>query len=315
MNDKIIDARNFNYEEWEKAFFSKTYLQIFPQMCFPNELVKEYYLSNIRHKSDLEVREILRRFLIKTTSLGCDHNVHGYLLKLDNEKLKASVDEVEYFHRIFFSPNHTWEGLTWILDLLPHFPKEAIKGIDAYFLANCQFMPDFVLAGISDCTSIIRAKYFEIEHPNKFLLEIEPREFEWLIDELYKEMGYNTKLTASSYDGEVDIIAEKSDIGQKETTLVQCKKYKSNIGVSTVRELGGVVADRKATKGVIVTTAHFTREASKYSEKNPSIELIDYPKLNRLLNIHINAGWPLKMDAIFRARRFKESKKMMPTQS
>lgn len=298
-----------------KGFFSKTYDQIFPKMCFPNELVKEYYLSTIRDRSDLEIRAILRRFLIKTTVLGCDHRVHDYLLKLDNKKLKSNIEEVEYFYRIFFSPKQVWEGMTWVLDLLPHFPKEAIKGIDAYFLANCQFMPDFVLSGISDCTSIIRAKYFEVEHPNKFLLEIEPREFEWLIDELYKEMGYDTKLTASSYDGGIDIIAEKSDIGQKEITLVQCKRCKSNIGVRTVRELGGVVAHKKATKGVIVTTAHFTREALKYSKENPSIELIDYPNLNRLLNIHINAGWRLKMDDIFRARRFKESKKMMPMQA
>lgn len=311
VEKKIIDVRNVDYEEWERLFFSeKHYDSIFPNMCFPSEQISDRYLNDIKNKSDLEVRNLLRKFLLKTVTLGSDHRVREYLIGLDNTELKSKLESVEYFRRLFFSASEVWEGLTWILDLLPSFPKDAIKGINAYFLANCQFMPDFVFTGISDCTAIIRAKYFEIEHPNKLLLEIEPHEFELLIEALYKEMGFQTKLTQHSYDGGIDIICEKKEVGEKEITLIQCKRYKSNIGVATVRELAGVVADRKATKGVVVTTANFTREAIKFSASNPSIELISYPNLNRLLNMNLNSSWPVTMDAIFRSasKKSREAK-------
>jgi restriction system protein len=123
MSNKVIDTTNSSYEEWESLFFSKKYDHIFPNMCFPNEAIKEEYLRVIKTKSDLEIREILRKFLIKSTILGSDHQVLKYLLKLNNDELKTKIEKVEYFNRIVHLSKSVWEGLTWILDLLPNFPK------------------------------------------------------------------------------------------------------------------------------------------------------------------------------------------------
>ncbi len=76
--------------------------------------------------------------------------------------------------------------MTWVLDLLPHFPNEAIKAIDAYFLANYQMLPDNSLLALSDCASIIRARYINYEHPKEILYELKPKDFEFLVASLYE---------------------------------------------------------------------------------------------------------------------------------
>ncbi|MBS0342582.1 MAG: DUF2034 domain-containing protein [Proteobacteria bacterium] len=50
-----------------------------------------------------------------------------------------------------------------------------------------------------------------------------------------------------------------------EKTFVQCKQWKSfKVGVSTVRELYGVMAAHGAAGGFVVTSGRFTQEAAAY---------------------------------------------------
>lgn len=99
------------------------------------------------------------------------------------------------------------------------------------------------------------------------------RDFERLVCEAYRRQGYiaNTVGTASG-DGGVDV--ELSRPG--ETIVVQCKQWRAyKVGVTTVRELLGVVVSRGATKGIIVTSGRFTQEAVRFADQNPEIELLD----------------------------------------
>lgn len=60
------------------------------------------------------------------------------------------------------------------------------------------------------------------------------------------------------------------------SVLFQSKRYLSNIGPDTVRDIRKVMVGR-ADKGLIITTAGFTREARKEATRDglPPIDLID----------------------------------------
>jgi restriction system protein len=64
-------------------------------------------------------------------------------------------------------------------------------------------------------------------------------------------MGYEVFVTQQSHDGGVDVEATRDEPGVRELVLIQCKRYTRAVGVSAVRELTGIVAQRHANKGVI----------------------------------------------------------------
>jgi restriction system protein len=108
------------------------------------------------------------------------------------------------------------------------------------------------------------------------------REFERLVCEAYRRKGYVAQgVGTASADGGVDI--ELSRPGDK--VVVQCKQWRAyTVGVTTVRELLGIVVSTGATKGIVVTSGRFTREARRFAEQNPQVELVDGPQLARLIS-------------------------------
>ena len=116
---------------------------------------------------------------------------------------------------------------------------------------------------------------------------------------LFESMNYKVSLTQSSYDGGIDVNADKIELGQKEKVVIQCKRYtKQTIGIGDIRNLLGVVHDKKATKGVLITTSKFSHESRKFEKNNPSIELIDISDLMKLLNTYLGTYWTEKLDKI-----------------
>ena len=77
----------------------------------------------------------------------------------------AEPDALTEFTRRLFGAALTkgriqpWEGVTWVLDLLPEAPRKALHVIDAYLDVHAGLMPDGRLMGMSDARAIIRAKY------------------------------------------------------------------------------------------------------------------------------------------------------------
>ena len=311
----MIEAEKLSINEFLDILFSKNVNELFPNNHFPTEEMSNEFLSTIKERSDKEIKNILRKFLIHNCTLGVDEFYAK--LMLDNLKSskktfdKSEYSDSEYFRRIFHKlvtkTSDVWEGLTWVLDLLPHSPNEAIKAIDAYFLANCQILPDNILLALSDCMSIIRARYINYEHPKEIFYEIKPKDFEFLVASLYEQIGYETKLTKSSYDGGIDVFAEKKEISQREKLVIQCKRYtKEKIGVHEIRNLLGVVTDIKATKGVLITSTSFSREAQKFADSNSSIELIDCSNLITLLNTYHGTYWINKIDRLINDQKAKK---------
>lgn len=120
--------------------------------------------------------------------------------------------------------------------------------------------------------------------------ELSPREFEKIIAELFKELGYEVELTKQTRDGGVDIyIAEKTDLG-KFLFLVECKHYAPNrpVGIEVIRNMYGVLGmnKRKPTGGIIATTSHFAkgvREEIVELNLEHRISLHDFEYISELL--------------------------------
>lgn len=313
--NEIIYGENLTLSDFLNTLYSKDFNRLFPNNCFPTEELMNEYLDTIEKRTDNEIRSILRRFLIHNSTFGSDEFYAKTLLakKGDESYFLSNNIKTEYNRRlltkIITKKGEVWEGLTWVIDLLPHFPNEAIKAIDAYFLANCLMLPDNCLNALGDCATIIRARYIDYLHPKEIFWNLAPIDFEHLTAALFESMKYKVSVTQSSYDEGIDVNAEKQELGQKEKVVIQCKRYtKQTIGIGEVRNLLGVVHDKKATKGILISTSKFSMEARKFEKKNPSIELIDIFDLTKLLNTHLGTYWNEKLDKIIYEQKIKTKK-------
>lgn len=305
-----VDAEKLPLAEWLDLLFSKKRNVNFIDYEFPTDRHREEYFGTIQSREENDVLKLIKKFLIPSCSLGTDKRYLQYITseRKKNTKLNDFIMDNQYSQRLLLwaaSGGRTpppWEGITWVLDLLPHWPRTAVQALDAYFLAHAQFFPDGRFRGLGEAVELIRHKFIgmpstsgdKIEH----LMEISPRSFECIVEQLYKEMGFRTELTREKADGGKDIIAEKSDAGKKEKTLIECKRYKKPVGVKIVRELLGVISSEKVNKGVIATSSSFTRGAKKLASENPRIELISGSKLVPLFNEYLGPKWPLNIESL-----------------
>src|SRR5580692_1723302 len=97
------------------------------------------------------------------------------------------------------------------------------------------------------------------------LLKLDSRQFEELVAEIWRNLGYETELTARTKDGGRDIVAVRR-FEANVRFLIECKRYgpSHKVGVELVRALYGVRTHEKATKGILATTSTFTRGAKSF---------------------------------------------------
>jgi restriction system protein len=111
----------------------------------------------------------------------------------------------------------------------------------------------------------------------EILLSIEPAAFERMCQRLLRESGFiEVEVTGRSGDGGIDghgLIRIAGLISFP--VLFQAKRYRDNIGASVVRDFRGAMMGR-ADKGLIISTAGFTREARLEATRDgaPPIDLI-----------------------------------------
>lgn len=105
-------------------------------------------------------------------------------------------------------------------------------------------------------------------------------EFELLVGEAFRRQGYAvTETGGGGADGGVDLVLSKGG----ERHFVQCKQWKAfKVGVTTVRELYGVMAACGAAGGYVVTSGQFTADAREFAVGR-NITLIDGPALRVLI--------------------------------
>ena len=114
--------------------------------------------------------------------------------------------------------------------------------------------------------------------------------FEKLVIDLLLAMNYGAGAESGKHlgrtgDGGIDGIVNGDALGL-DTVYIQAKKYAPGnaVGIEKIHEFAGAMAARGATKGVFVTTSHFTGPARATAERLPQrLILIDGEELSRLL--------------------------------
>jgi HJR/Mrr/RecB family endonuclease len=103
---------------------------------------------------------------------------------------------------------------------------------------------------------------------------------------LLRSMGFTASTTTPTNDGGIDIVAIHSEPVFSGKYIVQCKDWKSNVGVTVVRELYGVVNAESANKGILLASSGFTKAAMEFA-RGKRLELIDGEQLDSLMNRYL----------------------------
>ncbi len=113
------------------------------------------------------------------------------------------------------------------------------------------------------------------------ITKIAPYEFERLVVQLLIKMGYGsqslneTAVTKKSGDEGIDGIISADRFGF-DTVYVQAKQWKkeTSVGRPEIQKFLGALAGQGATKGLFITTAHFSKEAKDFANKNLQSKIV-----------------------------------------
>lgn len=113
-----------------------------------------------------------------------------------------------------------------------------------------------------------------------YLYSLNPLDFETVVMEMYRNLGYKVTQTPFSNDHGKDGIAFKN--GKK--YLIECKRYERSqkIGRPQLQKFFAAIIEEDAEMGFFVTTASFASTSEEYSLKS-KIELINGDKLVGLM--------------------------------
>lgn len=165
-------------------------------------------------------------------------------------------------------------ALAWIF--LPAMLPQPMRGLS--LIATMFFV---AMACISALRSWKTGRMLEQQTDLQSLRELPWKRFEDLLGEAYRRQGYDVKeMLGGGADGGVDLVLSRKGA----VTIVQCKRWKGKpVPVQTVRELYGVLHDRRASAAKLVATTNFTSDAIAFAENKP-IELVDADSLLRLIH-------------------------------
>lgn len=120
------------------------------------------------------------------------------------------------------------------------------------------------------------------------LLDMTPTEFEHLVRQLFEKMGMKSWVTQASKDDGVDGVAVNEDPVFGGLCIIQAKRYKGPVGVEAVRALAGVMEDKHATKGIMVTTSWVTKDGHAFTDRHGRIQIIECEELKFLCKEHLD---------------------------
>ena len=208
--------------------------------------------ANRKRKKPVEPREILDNTKISIRAM----------VKLQNGE---KISETELF-ALYKSHTSEYDLDIALKALAEGGDTELLKSISNLYVERPEIASNF--AGIW-CPNLEEEMlaYFR-RHPDQ-LYSLHPRKFEELVAAIFKNNGFTVQLTPETKDGGVDIIAVQHSAFTGETvSLIECKRYSptQKVGIGIVQRLIGAVYQMQATKGVIVTTSFFSRDAHQAAQ-------------------------------------------------
>ncbi|URN95890.1 MAG: restriction endonuclease [Candidatus Pristimantibacillus lignocellulolyticus] len=300
---------NYNtLDEWVNLVLSGK--EVYPSLRIPCDEWVEELIEGIENRSTDYVKDILRCLLCPITR-GIDVSDYKTYLLLkdsDNEAHKDFAKDMFYSERYKRLANgqDAWEGLTWIIELLPHSPYKAIRALESYIYSQPS-LPDDRIYGGDQCIQIIVAKFINFENSLEHLTKLKPVEFEWLIENLYESMGYETVWTTATRDGGKDVIATIERTDGEEQVYVECKLYKTTkLELNTVRAFRDVILENKVNRGVIFCTGYVNDNIRNFDKR---IQIWTFEDINVLFNAHLGSDWVNRLAILIENKRRKYGRK------
>ena len=143
-------------------------------------------------------------------------------------------------------------------------------------------------------------RYLLAKYDARFL--IYPHIFEDTVASVFRDVGYDTFVTARTGDDGIDVILHGPN---RERIGVQVKRWKNAIKAEQIRALAGALILGRYTKGVFVTTSRFQPGAEdttrRFKMLGIPIELLDAHKFFDVLKIaQLNVYRRTSVDEIYR---------------
>ena len=89
-------------------------------------------------------------------------------------------------------------------------------------------------------------------------------QFEYYLSTLFTNFGYTVKVTQATGDYGADLVLIKG----QEKTVVQAKRYNSNVGIKAVQEISAAKSYYQAANAWVVTNSYFTNPAIELAKSN-----------------------------------------------
>lgn len=120
------------------------------------------------------------------------------------------------------------------------------------------------------------------------LLTLSPNEFETLIRQLFEARGLRAWQTQASRDDGVDAVAVNEDPVLGGVAIIQAKRYARIVGYESITALAGVMHDKAAAKGILVTTSWVGKASRDFAHRNGRIQIIEGRELKQMLTESLN---------------------------
>jgi restriction system protein len=119
------------------------------------------------------------------------------------------------------------------------------------------------------------------------LLALSPSDFEAFAKQLFEAMGMKTWKTQDVKDDGVDAVAVSEAPVFGGLCVIQAKRTRGAVGIDVVRALAGTMEDKRATKGVIVTTSWVTKDGHDFAVRHGRINIMECDHLKYLCKEHL----------------------------
>ena len=119
------------------------------------------------------------------------------------------------------------------------------------------------------------------------LLAMAPYEFEHLVRQIFEEMGMQAWNTQAIKDDGVDAVAVNNNAVFGGMCIIQAKRYRNAVGVEAIRALAGVMEDKHATKGILITTSWVTKDGHAFATRHGRIEIMEGEHVKYLCKEHL----------------------------
>ncbi len=119
------------------------------------------------------------------------------------------------------------------------------------------------------------------------LLAMSPFEFETFAKQLFEAMGMKAWKTQDVKDDGVDAVAVSEAPVFGGLCVIQAKRSRYAVGIDVVRALADTMEDKRATKGVVVTTSWVTKDGHAFAVRHGRIEIMECDHLKYLCKEHL----------------------------